>query len=296
MKKYILSSLVAALLPVSLLAQESPALPFIRIDRSAVTSAMGGAEALSPLYNPAAVPFRGSDVAFSFQNWAPGAVKSSNLNLLGGFRIGKRIGINVVGAYQSGQEYSLVDLNGRKSGGFTPSDLLVGVGFGFAVTDFLSLGVNVKFAQSSVADKTSYSSVAGDAFLVFSMKGFSATAGVASLGMPVKSGEQKFGLPTSAKLGLGYDLAFGTSALRFAADADVFFTGGVGAALGAQYGWNDMVFARAGFHLGTGKAPLPTYASVGLGVKFVGIHLDVSYLLGNAALGNTLCVGIGYAF
>ena len=97
-------------------------------------------------------------------------------------------------------------------------------------------------------------------------------------------------------MGLGYDLAFGTSALRFAADADVFFTGGVGAALGAQYGWNDMVFARAGFHLGTGKAPLPTYASVGLGVKFVGVHLDVSYLLASKVLGNTLCVGIGYAF
>ena len=67
-------------------------------------------------------------------------------------------------------------------------------------------------------------------------------------------------------------------------------------ALGAQYGWNDMVFARAGFHLGTGKAPLPTYASVGLGVKFVGVHLDVSYLLASKVLGNTLCVGIGYAF
>ncbi len=65
MKKIILASLVAALLPVSLLAQESAALPFLRIDRSAITSAMGGAEALSPLYNPAAVPFRGSDVAFS---------------------------------------------------------------------------------------------------------------------------------------------------------------------------------------------------------------------------------------
>lgn len=296
MKKSILISLVAVLLPVTLLAQESPALPFIRIDRSAITSAMGGAEALSPLYNPAAVPFRGSDVAFSFQNWAPGGAKSTNMNLMGGFRIGKRLAINVIGAYQNGKEYPLYDNTGIGKSTFAPSDLLVGAGVGFAFTDFLSLGVNVKFAQSTVAQGSSYNAIAGDAFLLFRMKGFSATAGVASLGTPVKSGEQKFGLPTSAKVGLGYDLAFGTSALRFAADADVFFTGGVGAALGAQYGWNDMVFARAGFHLGTGKAPLPTYASVGLGVKFVGVHLDVSYLLASKVLGNTLCVGIGYAF
>ena len=296
MKKSILISLVAVLLPVALLAQESPALPFLRIDRSAVTSAMGGAEALSPLYNPAAVPFRGSDIAVSYQNWAPGAAKSTNLNLMGGIRIGKRLGINVLGAYQQGQEYTLYDNTGNGKATFAPSDLLVGVGAGFAITDFLSLGVNVKFAQSAVATGTNYSAISGDAFVMFCKNGFNATVGVASLGTPVKSGEQSFGLPTSAKLGLGYDAQFGTSAILVAADADVFFTGGVGAALGAQYAWNDMVFARAGFHLGTGNAPLPTYASVGLGVKFVGVHLDVSYLLANKAIGNTLCVGLGYAF
>ena len=296
MKKYILSSLVAALLPVSLLAQESPALPFLRIDRSAVTSAMGGADALSPLSNPAAVPFRGSDIAISYQNWAPGAVKSTNLNLMGGIRAGKRIGIHFLGAYQQGQEYTQYSEMGAGTTPFDPSDLLVGAGIGFAFTDFLSFGLNVKFAQSTIATNTNISAVSGDAFVMFRMKGFNATAGVASLGTPVKSGDTSFGLPTSAKVGVGYDAKFGTSAVLVEADADVFFTGGVGAALGAQYGWNDMVFVRAGFHLGTGQSPLPTYASVGLGVKFVGVHLDVSYLLASKVLGNTLCVGIGYAF
>ena len=296
MKKYFLSSLVAVLLPVALLAQESPALPFLRTDRNAITSAMGGAEAISPLYNPAAVPFRGSDVAVSFQNWAPGAVKSTNLNLLGGIRLGKRMGIHFLGAYQQGQEYTLYDISGSGKTTFDPSDLMVGAGFGFAFTDFLSVGLNVKFAQSTIADGAGYSAVAGDAFLMFSRNGINATVGVASLGTPVKSGNASFGLPASAKVGLGYDKAFGTSAILLAADADVFFTGGVGAALGAQYAWNDMVFVRAGFHLGTGHSPLPTYASVGLGGKFLGIHIDVSYLLASQALGNTLCVGLGYAF
>ena len=296
MKKYILISLVAALLPAAAFAQESPALPFLRIDRSAVTSAMGGAEALSPLYNPAAVPFRGSDVAVSYQNWAPAGAKSTNLNLLGGFRAGKRLGINVLAAYQQGVEYIIFDNTGNGKSTYAPSDLLVGAGLGFAITDFLSVGVNVKFAQSSVASDVNYNALAGDAFFLFSKKGFSATVGVASLGTPVKSGSESYSLPASAKVGLGYDARFGTSAVFVAADTDVFFWGGLGAGLGAQYAWNDMVFLRAGFHLGTGHAPLPTYASVGLGVKFAGLHVDASYLLANKALGNTLCVGLGYAF
>lgn len=296
MKKYILTALVAALLPVSLFAQESAALPFIRIDRSAITSAMGGTEALSPLYNPAAVPFRGSDVAFTFQNWAPGGLKSTNLNLMGGIKIGKRFAINVIGAYQKGQEYSLTDVSGKTGSSFAPSDILAGGGLGFAITDFLSLGVNVKFAQSTIAANAKYSAIAADAFVMFKMKGFYATAGVASLGTPVKSGEESYPLPASAKVGVGYDAHFGTSAILVAADADVFFIGGLGLGLGAQYAWNDMVFVRAGFHVGSGKSPLPSYGSFGLGFKIVGIHLDASYILGNAALGNTLCVGLGYAF
>jgi len=296
MKKYILSSLVAALLPVVLFAQESPALPFLRTDRSAITSAMGGADALSPLNNPAAIPFRGSDVAVTYQNWAPGAVRSTNLNLLGGIRAGKRVGIHFLAAYQQGKEYTQYETTGNARNPFEPSDLLVGAGLGFAFTDFLSFGLNVKFAQSTLAPETGINAIAGDAFVMFSRKGFNATVGVASLGTPVKSGDTSFGLPTSAKVGVGYDAKFGTSAVQVEADADVFFTGGVGAALGAQYGWNDMVFVRAGFHLGTGHSPLPTYASVGLGGKFLGIHIDVSYLLANKALGNTLCVGLGYAF
>lgn len=296
MKKYILSSLVAALLPIILFAQESPALPFLRIDRSAITSAMGGADALSPLYNPAAVPFRGSDVAFSYQGWAPGGVKSTNLNLLGVIRAGKRIGIHFLGAYQQGKEYIQYDHMGAGKATFDPLDLVVGAGLGFAFTDFLSFGLNVKFAQSSIAPETKISAISGDAFVMFSRKGFNSTVGVASLGTPVKSGDASFGLPTSAKVGVGYDAKFGTSAIFVEADADIFFIGGVGAALGTQYGWNDMVFVRAGFHLGTGQCPLPTYASVGLGGKFMGIHIDVSYLLANRALANTLCVGLGYSF
>lgn len=296
MKKNILLALSVALLPVIASAQTSSALPFVRINRDAKTSAMGGIEAVSGLYNPAAVPFTGSDITASYQMWAPGGAKSSNINLLGGIKIGKRMGLTILGAYQVGQEYTTYNETGKAGGTFVPSDLLAGIGFGFAITDFMSVGVNAKFASSTLATDAKYSAFVGDAFVMFAKGGLKATAGVASLGTPVKSGESAFKLPTSAKVGVAYDLGFGKSGLQLAADGDVFFTGGMGLGLGLQYDWNKMVFVRGGFHLGTGNAPLPTYASLGLGFKFAGFHIDASWLTANQVLGNTICIGLGYAF
>lgn len=296
MKKNILLTLAVALLPVIASAQTSTALPFLRINRDAKTSAMGGIEAISGLYNPAAVPFTGSDITASYQMWAPGGSKSTNINVLGGIKIGKRLGITILGAYQAGQEYTTFDAAGKAGGTYAPSDLLAGVGVGFAITDFLSVGVNAKFANSTLAADAKYSAFAGDAFVMFAKGGLKASLGVASLGTPVKSGEYAYSLPSSVKAGVGYTAGFGKSAVDVAADFDYFFVGGIGAGLGTQYAWNDMVFVRAGFHVGSGKSPLPTYASLGLGFKFAGVHIDASWLTANQILGNTLCIGVGYAF
>ena len=35
----------------------------------------------------------------------------------------------------------------------------------------------------------------------------------------------------------------------------------------------------------------PSYLALGLGVKFLGIHLDVSYLTASKALGNSVTIG-----
>lgn len=296
MKKTLLLSLAVALLPVVAAAQTSAALPFLRINRDAATSAMGGVEAVSGLYNPAAVPFTGSDVAVSFQMWAPNGAPSTNLNLLSGIKLGKRLALNIMGAYQMGSEYPIIDASGNSKSTFKPSDLLVGGGIGFAFTDYLSAGVNVKYASSTLAAGASYGAIAGDLFVMYAKGGFKASAGVASLGTPVKSGDASYPLPASVKAGLGYKAAFGKSSLDVAADFDYFLVGGVGLAAGTQYAWNDMVFVRAGFHVGGGASPLPSYGSLGLGFKIVGIHLDASYILGGTGIGNTLCIGLGYAF
>ena len=262
-------------------AQESSALSFVSIDRNPATAAMGGAQAVSALYNPSAIPFSGSDAVFSYQMWAPKTFNSGNMNLLAAFKIGDKLGISVSGAYQMGQEYTLVNESGISGKTFRPSDMLGGIGVGFAFTENLSAGVSARGA---------------DVFVLYHAGALSATAGVSSLGTKVNAGKESYSLPTAAKAGVGYDVDLNENALKIAADFSYFLLGGMEAAAGGEFGYKDMLFLRAGAHLGTGKAPLPTYVSLGAGFKYSGFHVDLCWLTANQAIGNTLMAGIGYRF
>ena len=70
----------------------------------------------------------------------------------------------------------------------------------------------------------------------------------------------------------------------------------VAAALGAEYTYDGFASIRAGFHYGGESVMQPTFASVGAGVKFMGIKLDLAYLIGSGAMKNTLALGLGYTF
>ncbi len=277
-------------------AQESSALSFVSIDRNPATAAMGGAQAVSALYNPSAIPFSGSDAVFTYQRWAPKTFNSGNMNLLAAFKIGDKLGISVSGAYQMGQEYTLVNESGISGKTFHPSDMLGGIGVGFAFTENLSAGVSARFASSTVASGTSYSGIGADVFVLYHAGALSATAGVSSLGMKVKSGNDSYALPTAAKAGVGYDMDLSENTLKLAADLSYFLLGGVEAAAGGEFGYKDMLFLRAGAHIGTGKSPLPTYVSLGAGFKYAGFHVDLCWLTANQILGNTLQLGLGYRF
>lgn len=294
--KRIFAVILAGLVFLQGHAQESSALSFVSIDRNPATAAMGGAQAVSALYNPSAIPFSGSDAVFSYQMWAPKTFNSGNMNLLAAFKIGDKLGFSVSGAYQMGQEYTLVNESGISGKTFRPSDMLGGIGVGFAFTETLSAGVSARFASTTVASGTSYSGIGADVFVLYHAGALSATAGVSSLGMKVKSGNDSYALPTAAKAGVGYDMDLSENTLKLAADLSYFLLGGVEAAAGGEFGYKDMLFLRAGAHIGTGKSPLPTYVSLGAGFKYAGFHVDLCWLTANQILGNTLQLGLGYRF
>lgn len=290
-------------------AQTADALPFVLVDRDPRTAAMGfgglastggGAAAYSSFRNPAVVPLSSEKAAsaFSYQDWAPEGAGSSNFNLGSSFKVGRGLGFSIGGAFQSGETYKVSDSNGNHRGTFSPYDLVVNGGLGARVTDFLSLGVNARYARERVSDNDTYQAFCADAFLMCSFGDLNLAAGLSSVGLPVKSAVgASFSLPSSAALALAYSRAFaGGHAVEAVLDGGLFFNGSCSAAVGAEYSWNGMVFVRVGRHQSSAKAAIPSSTTLGLGLKLAGISLDAAYVTGCEALGKTLTLGLGFSF
>lgn len=307
LKKILMTAMTCLVTASFTSAQDGEALPFIRIVRDPVSAGMGfagvasGTEtAYSSFRNSSVIPFTADklSVGVSGQMWAPDGAKSTNLAFGTAFKAGKRLGFTVGGAYQLGEEYSSMDETGNPAGTFKPSDIVLNAGAGFLILDNLSVGANVRYASQKLSTDNSYSAVSADIFLTYKLSDLNVTAGVSSLGSSVKSESgDSFSLPTSATIGADWSKAFTEShGVRVAADVDYFFSGNVTAATGAEYSFKNMLFARAGYHFGSKDVVLPSFATVGLGVRFFGVSLDIAYLTANDILGNTLTFGLGYRF
>ena len=258
-------------------------MPFLAIDRNPVTLAMGGTRITDGLYNSAAIPFTNNDISLSYQHWAPKTAKASHINLAGIYNIKGKIGISARAALQLADPVN----------DYTPKEYIAGIGVGYAFTKNLSAGVNFRYAAQQLYTDISYHAFSADIFLLYRWKTLMVSAGIASIGPSVKSGENSYPLPASIKAGASYTLPFG---LRLAGDFDYYVSGGLGTALGLQYGWQDTLFARAGYHYGFQKAPVPSFLSLGIGAKFFGFHIDLCYMTASKTLNNTLTLGLGYAF
>ena len=288
-------------------AQDGAALSFTRIARDPVSVGMGFSGiasthnvGYSSFRNSSVIPFAVErlSVGASGQIWAPSGVKSANLAFGSAFRTGERFGFAVGGAYQMGEEYMSTDETGNYAGTFKPNDLMVNAGVGVRIIENLAVGVNARYASQKLSADNSYSAFSADVFLTYRLSGLNICAGVSSLGTSVKSASgDSFVLPTSACVGVEWIKAFtDTHGLRVTADADYCFSGDVTAACGAEYSFRDLIFLRAGYHYGAADKGLPSFASVGLGVKFAGVQLDAAYLLASETLGGSLTLGLGYSF
>lgn len=290
-------------------AKDTEALPFIRIVRDPASGAMGFAGvassssiAYSSFNNPAMIPFfdNTGDIAFSYQNWAPDGVKSSNFNLGAGFKLfDGRLGFGFGGAFQNGEKYDTFNEAGVMTGSYTPNDMQINLGASSLITKELSFGINLRYAKQSLSpDNASYETVATDMFLAYRLNEFNFTAGLSSLGSSVKSAyDEDFTIPTSATLGAEWHRTLAKEhGIKAVADFDYFFSDNVTAGLGAQYSWKDMIFIRAGYHFGSNKAVLPSFLTLGGGIKLKRIRLDAAWLTGNDAIKNSLSLGLGIMF
>lgn len=309
--KFIFAAAAAMLLSVSAIAGDAAkeALPFLRIERDPAKAAMGFAGAASTssiayssFTNAAVIPFWNGkfDAGVSYQNWAPDGVKSTNFAGGVGFKATDYLGFSVGFAMQKGEKYDEMDIHGAYLGKYTPKDMIVSGGVGVKITDVLGVGLNLRYARQALASDTKHSTIAGDLMVYYKpLENLGLTAGVASLGKAIKGGDDKmYDIPASIKVAGEYTAALTEEhSVKGDLDVDYFLYGKkLCAALGGEYSYKNLLFARAGFHLGSDEAVLPTFVTLGAGVKFKGLRLDLGYLTANKVIGNTITIGLGYSF
>lgn len=293
-------------------AQTQSALPWMRTGRDAASMGMADAGYLadenlawSSFGSAAIVPL--SEKTFSVSaTYAMWKTEPAHRAAAGfSYNVRNRVGISVGVAFDPGKKYQVYDAAGAAKGWFTPYDLQANFGIGVKIVNGFSIGVNAKYARQALAQGASSNVFAADVMLACKVKGFRATAGVASLGTPVKSAAgEKFNLPSSAKLTFGYDdIIAGGLHLAAYADGDYYFFNNTwSVAGGAAIGYKDIVNVRGGYRYSGDNGKLgipcvmPSYASVGLGCGFRGVSLNAAYIFASKVINNSFVVGLTYSF
>lgn len=303
--KNILTYTVALLLPLMASAQ---ALPFVAADYSPAALAKAGAvatettsTAFSAFGNAAAIPYsdRTADFAAGYTSWQPSSVNTSVIAAGGAYKLNDKMGVVVGLTYGMHPGYEIFSDSGSSKGTFKPSDMQIKAGFAYRLLPFLSAGVNIGYASSTLAKGTSYGAFMADIFVMSKFNDLKVALGVSDLGSAVTSATgQKFSLPSALTLGLGYEKTFAQShRVDVSLDADYYFANAVAAAVGLGYTFNDMAGIKAGYRYG-GKSVIPSYASVGLCGKLFGVTIDLAYIIpaGKSPMANTLALSAGYTF
>ncbi len=302
--KKIHTYMVAAVLLLLPAVAGAQALPFIAAEFDASSLGKAGADLVetgsvsnAAFSNAAAIPFSETDldIAAGYTMWGP--TSGNVITASGAYNMKGRLGIAAGFSYGINPSYDIIGANGAPSGSFSPTDMQIGAGVAYRFLDFLSVGANVGYATSALAEGHAYGAVAADVFVMGSFSGLKVALGAANIGTAVTSyNGAKFSLPSSVSIGAGYGRKFAEKhAVDVLLDADYFLEGSIAAALGAEYTFNDLVSMRAGYRYG-GESPVPSFATVGLGVKWYGIKLNMAYIIGSETMGNTFAIGLGYCF
>lgn len=219
----------------------------------------------------------------SYSNWSPEVLGNSLIGTSIFYKLTDALELDLEFQQNSGQSYSVTDETGIANKQFTPKDFLGGLGASYKVNDNFEVGLKGRFLSASLGEGLSESAVGIDIGANYVSNGITAGLGACNLGSEVGM----------AKADVLYESETG---LKAGAEADILFNGGLMASLGAEYGIKDIAFIRCGYHFGDNPLAIPSFVSLGLGLKYAGVSFDAAYLLASEALGGTLMFGLGYSF
>ena len=261
--------------------------------------------AFASFTNPAVLPFFAGtmDIRGSYVLYAPSYSKMSSFAGGLGYNFGK-VGISAGLQYMTERKYDVLDEVGDFQGTFTPSDINASFGVGYRPLDNLSFGLSARYLGEKLSDDVDYSAFAVD-FLAYGRlpiderNEIDLTGGIANVGSSIKpdSGES-YSAPSSVVLAAQYlNRIPGTGTLGFDLDADYFLNSkAFTLAVGGKFVYDDILSIRAGYHYATDDAAVPSFASLGLGVKFEGVCIDLAYLFASDTVKNSLGISLGYTF
>lgn len=271
------------------------AVPFLNIPSDARTAAMGstgialekGAFTIDDNMATSAITNRKAAFGANFWSWAPSTSALKLINAAGYYHFGK-FAVALGGRYCIEKPYDIISAVGKPLGTYTPSSFTIGAGFAYRIIDPLAIGVTMRYVSANYYENVKGGTFAADINATFSTGGLRAAIGVANLGGKLKGNP----LPSMAKVGVAYKIG----GFQASAEVDYLFAGALMAGIGAEYGFKDIAFIRAGFHYGDANKAIPTYASLGLGVQYWGVRLDATWITASKVLGNSLGFSLSYSF
>jgi len=277
-------------------AASSEALPFLRYERNPARAAMAGTGSAimagGSAYSVFGSPFAGVlspnklEAAASYANWTPELNRCTNLVAGASVKLGKSLAVSAGFANQKGAS---IEVAGETH---DPSDMIFGGAVSLALGESLSLGASVNYAKSQLLNDYSISGTAFDLMLSYHKEAFGIAAGARSLGGKVGNAS----LPSSATVSGGYCLPVGPVDLKMAADADYFLSGNWSAAAGLEASVMKLVQVRAGYRFSSEHAVIPSHLSLGLGLSYGPVTLDLAYLTASEYLDGTLMGGLSFKF
>jgi len=292
-------SLSAVLLAFNANAGDVEMMPFLRIPVSPVRAAMAGAGTASTYGSDAYAALGGGafsmlyggrtfDGAASWQSWSPNVGKRTSFSAGTSFMPLEKVAFSLA---VSAAEYSKIDT-------FSPSDMILGAGATAFITDKISAALMLRYASQKIWEDTSYNAFCADLLVQYRpVADLSLVAGLSSMGPKVKSDSgDAYPIPSSLVLAGEYVYRMNEWGLRPMIDLDLYLSGYTSAAAAMEISWSDSVFLRGAYRYAADNASIPTYFSVGAGVRFYGVALDFSYITGDDNIGGGLSVGLGYGF
>ena len=234
-----------------------------------------------------------NSVGLSGGLWAPGSSDNLYLGASAKYRPDRRLMLELGFKRLSDLNESVGFLpNGTPSEPFKTTEMKISAGAGYEFLDGFSAGVRVAYVGCNYGNNLKGSGVTGDLFVSYKLSGFVFSLGAENIGTSVRINDRQFALPGLAS----FDAYYCKNGLEAHADVRYLFSGGVMADAGLEYCVAEIVSFRAGYHFGSSAAPLPSFASAGLGVKLFGVSLDASYLFASETLGGTVMLSFGYEF